>query len=148
MALASIHIPADRARDMRAAALAKHVGSWPRHTLNRPFGQFEAGTVFRQAPGSNGEQYLVNAVACQCVDYKDRGNICKHIRAVCMFEAGQAPGGIRTLRPRFADLYPACPCGDLSDGGPDNLCFNCASDKEFEQRRERQRQLVAEGGRR
>lgn len=127
MALASIVIPPDRARDMRAAALSKHVGEWPKYTLKVAWGDFEAGTIFRRAAGSNGERYLVNAVACQCVDYAERGNVCKHIRAVVRFEHDQAAARIRPLYQRFADLYPSCPCGDLTDGGADGLCFVCAS---------------------
>lgn len=87
MALASVHIPADAARDGRARALAPYVASWPKHTLKVQWEAFEAGTVFRRAPGSNGAKYLVNAVVCQCPDYQRAGNICKHVRAVVLSEA-------------------------------------------------------------
>jgi hypothetical protein len=82
MAVASIAVPPDPARDERAAALVDPVATWPKHTLKVAWGSFEAGTTFRRAPGSRGERYLVNAVACECKDYRQAGNVCKHIRAV------------------------------------------------------------------
>ncbi len=86
MAVSSIAVPPDPARDARAAALVDQVGTWPKHTLKVPWGAFEAGTVFRRAPGSNGARYLVNAVACECPDYQRNGAICKHVRAVVLWE--------------------------------------------------------------
>ena len=68
MAISSIAVPPDPARDARAAALIDRVGTWPRYTLKVAWGAFEAGTVFRRATGSNGARYLVNAVACECPD--------------------------------------------------------------------------------
>src|SRR3712207_8564759 len=41
-------------------------------------GQLRSRQRFRRAYGSSGERYLVNAVACQCPDYQQAGNICKH----------------------------------------------------------------------
>lgn len=108
MALASILIPPDPSRDMRAAQLAKHVGSWPKHTLNVAWGSFEAGTVFRRATGSRGERYLVNSVACECVDYAERGNICKHIRAIVLWERRQEASPLAPRLTRYAALYPCC----------------------------------------
>jgi hypothetical protein len=100
-------IPADPSRDARAAQLAKHVGSWPKHTLRVAWASFEAGTVFRRATGSHGERYLVNAVACQCVDYQERGNICKHIRAVVLWEKRQEASPL-VSRTTYDLLYKAC----------------------------------------
>jgi len=79
MAVTSIAVPPDAKRDERARALAPFVGSWPKHTLKVAWGTFEVGTVFRRATGSHGERYLVNAVACQCKDYQEAGNVCKHV---------------------------------------------------------------------
>ena len=90
MAVSSIAVPPDSKRDARARVLAGHVGSWPRFVLKQPWGGFEAGTTFRRATGSNGARYLVNAVACQCPDYAERGNICKHVRAYVLWEDRQA----------------------------------------------------------
>jgi len=89
MAVQSIAVPADPKRDARALDLLPLVGTWPRHTLKVDWGSFEAGTTFRRATGSRGARYLVNAVACECPDYQESGNICKHVRAVALFEASQ-----------------------------------------------------------
>src|SRR5215208_2608810 len=113
MAVHSIAVPPDPARDRRAAALVDRVPTWPKHTLKVAWGSFEAGTVFRRATGSHGERYLVNAVACSCPDYQEGGHFCKHIRAVAAFEQRQqAPQPRRS----YADLFPACPCGAVVDG--------------------------------
>lgn len=90
MALASIPVPPDPKRDAKARVLADLVGTWPRHTLKVAYDSFEAGTTFRRATGSHGERYLVNAVACQCPDYQQAGNVCKHVRAVVLWEDRQA----------------------------------------------------------
>src|SRR4051794_10219998 len=118
MALASIAVPADPKRDARALALVGQVGTWPKVTLNQPFGSFETGTVFRRAYGSNGARYLVNAVACECPDYQQSHNICKHVRAVVLWEQEQARVDAeieRVLGPaplkRYESLYPACAGG-------------------------------------
>ena len=86
MAVASIAVPPDAKRDARAAELVASVAIWPGVTLRQPYGSFEAGSRFRQATGSHGERYLVNAVVCECQDYRT-GHICKHIRAFVRFEA-------------------------------------------------------------
>jgi SWIM zinc finger len=76
------------------------------------------------------------SVACACPDYQQGGYICKHVRAVVLFEQRQAQ-----LAPmpkhRYEDLFPACKnaCGDLSDT-LDGYCSNCASDREWEARRD------------
>jgi hypothetical protein len=140
MAVSSIAVPPDPRRDARARVLAGHVGSWPRFTLKQPWGSFEAGTTFRRAPGSNGARYLVNAVACECPDYQQAGNICKHVRAVILFEQRPAP---TTPLSRYEALFPACHgCGDIAEG-KDGCCHRCASKKEWQQRRAAQREAVA-----
>lgn len=105
MALSQISIPADPKRDGRARALAPYVASWPKHTLKVAHGSFEAGTVFRRAPGSHGEKYLVNNVACQCPDYAEMGHICKHVRAIVLWEA-QVSAPKRYLK-LYEDMVPA-----------------------------------------
>jgi hypothetical protein len=85
MAVSSIAVPPDPARDARARALVALVPTWPRHTLRVAWGAFEAGTTFRRATGNRGARYLVNAVACECPDYRHNGAICKHVRAVILF---------------------------------------------------------------
>lgn len=104
MALSSIAVPADTKRDGRARALVPFVASWPRHTLKVAVGSFEAGTTFRRAPGSNGAKYLANAVACQCPDYQQAGQICKHVRAIVLWEARAAVSKRSTT---YEDLIPA-----------------------------------------
>ena len=137
MAVSSIAVPPDPARDARAAALVDLVPTWPRHTLKVAWGSFEAGTVFRRATGSNGARYLCNAVACECPDYQQGGHICKHVRAVVRFEQRrQQPAPTR--RPSYADLFPACRtpgCTDVADAR-DGFCDRCASDREWQARRQ------------
>ena len=134
MAVASIAVPPDTARDARARELAPLVGTWPKHTLRQAWGSFEAGTTFRRAPGSNGARYLVNAVACECPDYQQGGHICKHVRAVVLFEQCQQPAP--KPKASYSDLFEACrDCGDLADG-LDGRCSKCASDREWEARRD------------
>jgi hypothetical protein len=140
MALASITVLPDAKRDARARELVDQVGSWPKHTLKVAWGAFEAGTVFRRAPGSNGARYLVNGIACECPDYQQAGNICKHVRAVALWEARQQPAPIAPKpRASYVDIFPPCTgCGDLADGR-DGFCFTCASDREWQARQEARR---------
>ena len=91
MAVCSIAVPPDPRATPAPLALVDRVPTWPRHTLKQPWGSFEAGTAFRRATGSSGARYLVNAVACSCPDYQQHGHICKHVRAVVLFEARQQP---------------------------------------------------------
>src|SRR5687768_3530944 len=134
MAVASIAVPPDPKRDARAAALVDQVGRWPLYTLKRAWGSFEAGTVFRRAYGSNGARYLVNAVACQCPDYREAGNVCEHIRAVVAWEARQQqPAPAPKKRASYADLFPACPCGEIAETR-DGLCDRCGSEREHRER--------------
>ena len=134
MAVQQITIPPDARRDTRARELAPLVASWPRHTLKVAVGAFPAGTMFRRASGSNGARYLVNAVACQCPDYQQSNRICKHIRAVCLFEADEQSASDALTK--YNELFPACrDCGDLADGR-DGYCSKCASDREWQARRD------------
>jgi hypothetical protein len=145
MAVSSIAVPPDPERDARARELAPLVGTWPKHTLRQAWGSFEAGTTFRRAPASNGtRRYLVNAVACSCPDYQQGGYICKHVRAVVLFEARQQPSAPTPKRQAsYEELFPACGCGDLADGS-DGLCSHCASELAWQQTRNRQRELLAD----
>lgn len=118
MALSSIAVPADTKRDGRARALVPFVASWPRHTLKVAVGSFEAGTTFRRAPGSNGAKYLVNAVACQCPDYQQAGQICKHVRAIVLWEArAAAPKRSTTYEAIFGRDCEARGCTDQASEG-------------------------------
>ncbi len=118
MAIASIAVPPDAKRDARSLDLVPFVGSWPLFTLKRPFGSFEAGTTFRRAPSSknDGTRYLVNAVACECPDYQQLGAICKHVRAVVLFEArAQAVVPCRVSGCAAAALGKSRRCGPCLD---------------------------------
>ena len=142
MAVQSIAIPPDPARDARAAALVGQVGTWPKHTLKVAWGAFPAGTVFRRAYGSNDARYLVNAVACECPDYQQAGMICKHVRAVVLFEQRQQPAPKE--RASYADLFAACSagCGELVERKGE-ACYRCASGEAHRLEMARKRELVA-----
>jgi hypothetical protein len=114
MAVSSIAVPPDPKRDARARELAPLVGTWPKHTLRVAWGAFEAGTTFRRAPGSQGARYLVNAVACECPDYQQGGYICKHVRAVVLFEQRQARPD-PTPKASYSDLFPSCAAKGCTD---------------------------------
>jgi hypothetical protein len=139
MAVSSIAVPPDPKRDARAAALVASVPIWPRVTLKRPYGAFTAGTVFRRAPSSAGDgtRYLVNDVVCNCPDYQHNGAICKHIRALVLFEQQRAATAPKP-EARYEDLFPACKsgCGDLAEARA-GFCDRCASDRERQARRDR-----------
>ena len=130
MAVSSIAVPPDAKRDAKAALLAPLVGSWPRHTLKHPWSSFEAGTIFRRATGSRGERYLVNAVACECPDYQQAQNICKHIRAVVLWEAATVAASA-PRRKGYRALFPACRVDGCTDdaGRAGGLCLTHASEQ-------------------
>jgi hypothetical protein len=149
MALASIAVPPDAKRDARALELVDQVGSWSRFVLKQPYGSFPSGTVFRRAPSSKGDgtTYLVNAVACSCPDYQENGAICKHVRAVVLWEqhqVSQQPMPTSAPRKSYADLFPACKggCGDVADTR-DGYCDRCASEREWQARQAARREFVA-----
>ena len=144
MAVSSTAVPPDPARDARALSLVDQVGTWPKHTLRQSRGAFPAGTVFRRAPSSRDDRarYLVNAVACQCPDYQQGGNICKHVCAVVLFEQRQQPTPKR--RASYEDLFAACAagCGELVERKGE-ICYRCASDEAHRLEVARKRELVA-----
>jgi hypothetical protein len=145
MAVSSIAVPPDAKRDARARELAPLVGTWPRHTPKVAWGSFEAGTTFRRATGSRGARYLVNAIACQCADYQQAGHICKHIRAVVLWEASQQPAPKqRTALDRLHDLFPPCVagCGELVERKGER-CYPCLSAETRRLDMARKRELVA-----
>jgi hypothetical protein len=146
MAVSSIAVPPDARRDARARELVASVVTWPRHTLKVACGSFEAGTTFRRATGSNGARYLVNAVACECPDYQQAGHICKHVRAVVLFEAASATPA--PARKSYVDLFPACAagCGELVERKGER-CYRCLSAETRRLERESQRQAVVDGRR-
>lgn len=97
-------------RDILAAELAASVPLWPITTLKAPFGVFPAGSKFRAAPSSSGKvAYLVNESVCECPDYQRAGNICKHVRAVRLYEQQQTkPQSPKRVVPlvRYEDIFP------------------------------------------
>lgn len=99
MALSSILIPPDAARDAKARELlATEFHVWHLGELKQPWGSFEVGTGYFIT--RNG--YTCNTVFCSCPDYK-RGHICKHVRCVVMADAQ-----IVTKPKRIEDLMPTC----------------------------------------
>jgi hypothetical protein len=89
VALNRIPIQPDAARDAKARELAKTAHTWNVVTLKQDWGAFKKGDQARQTP--NG--YRVNAVFCECSDYATWGNVCKHIRAFCLWESEMARPG-------------------------------------------------------
>ena len=145
MAVQSIAVPPDPARDARAAVLVDQVPTWPRHTLKVAWGSFEAGTTFRRATGSRGARYLVNAVARECPDYQQAGNICKHVRAVVLFEQRQQATTVRRASyVDVVDVFAACSagCGELVERKGE-ACYRCTSEQVHRADMARKRRLVA-----
>lgn len=101
MAVSSIAIPTDASRDKKAAELVKTAHVWPVVTLRKPWGSFNVGDQFRITP--NG--YRVNAVVCECPDYRVSNNICKHIRAIVLLEQR---GQVREVKSRYAEIFGLC----------------------------------------
>ena len=106
-------IAPDPKRDAAAELLAQ-TAPWPRVTLTRPVGSFEAGAVFYRVPSSQpGVRYVANAVCCTCPDSQHRGNVCKHSRAVRLHEQAEyeieqmlADIAAKPVRRSYADLFP------------------------------------------
>lgn len=119
MAIQSISIPRDAARDARAKALVPQVKLWHTVTLKQPYGSFPRGAVFFQTP----KGYRVNAVVCTCPDYANAGNICKHLRAVVLADqAKQTP----KPKPAYADLFMSCKakgCDNDPEHDGDGYCW-------------------------
>jgi hypothetical protein len=128
--------------------LVDQVKTWHTGTLNRPWGAFEAGTVYRITP--NGHR--CNSVFCSCDDYR-RGHICKHVRAVVIAEAEQSRLDAEidqaiadalgvTIIERLRAEFPPCMagCGAITEG---NLyCDDCGAARErAAERQERNRVL-------
>lgn len=83
----------DARRDALARKLAADGISWPVVTLTRQWGAFQPGTVFYGVPSSTIDRstgqvvrYMANEKACNCHDYQKSQNICKHVRAVRIYE--------------------------------------------------------------
>jgi hypothetical protein len=82
-----MNVHPDHKRDAAAVVLAESAAAWPIVTLKRPHGAFPVGSCFYGVPSSKlGASYLANAVACYCPDYRRRDAVCKHVRAVRLFE--------------------------------------------------------------
>jgi hypothetical protein len=137
MALSSIMVPPDTKRDAKARELVTQVKTWHVGTLNQPWGAFEAGTVYRIT--RNGHR--CNTVRCSCDDYRS-GHICKHVRALVLWEQEQARIDVEIDEAigavSWSDLRASMPgcingCGQLSTGR-DGRCDDCGARIEREQR--------------
>jgi len=85
---------------------------WPAH---RP-----AGTQFRRAPSRcSDRRCLVNAVACECPDYQKAGHVCKHVRAVRLYEQHEY-----AIEQALADVAHCKRCG-LHAAGRSGYCPGC-----------------------
>ncbi len=83
---------------------------WPAH---RP-----AGTQLRRAPSRcSDRRYLVNAVACECPDHQKAGHVCKHVRAVRLYEQHE-----REIEQAFADVARCRSCGERTAGSSETFC--------------------------
>lgn len=153
MAVSSILIPPDQKRDAKARELVSRVKTWHVGTLNRPWGAFEAGTVYRITPSG----WQCNAVYCRCPDYRG-GHICKHIRAIVLWEQEQArldteidaaiADALGESSFSWAELrasMPSCAagCGNLIDGRG-SFCDDCAAIREHAERLAAGRRRVIE----
>lgn len=121
----------------RAAVLLAEQSAWLRGR------SLVTGESFWIVPGRTGAHYTTSS-GCTCKSFQHRG-ACSHVVAVQLHEqAVQVPVEPRPKpKASYSDLFPACGCGDLADG-PDGMCSHCASELEWQQRRNRQRQLVAD----
>ena len=98
----------------------------------------------RMVSARSGRIYRLRADGdgCECAAYLIHGYaVCAHMLALRMARAADAtPEPIRTLRPRYADLFPSCAggCGDLVERDGER-CYVCGSDREYQQRMESKR---------
>jgi hypothetical protein len=100
-------IAPDPKRDAAAAALVA-TAPWPRVTLTKPVGSFEAGAVFYRVPSSqDGIRYVANAMCCTCADAQRAGNVYKHSRAVRLAEQAEFE-----VEQQLADVVCCRRCGD------------------------------------
>ena len=112
MVVNTIAAPPEPRRDAAARKLLPFVKTWAIVTLRQAYGVFPAGTVLRAAPSSNLDEngqpkrhYLANNLVCQCPDYELRGHVCKHVRAILLYEESlkAAP------KPKsYRDLFGVC----------------------------------------
>lgn len=99
------------------------------------------GKRFFFVPGQKpGVVYMTAVDGCTCPSAQNsHDGGCKHQAAV---RRVMQPEPIRIHRARFEDLYPACRtdgCHDIGEGA-DQLCNRCASEREWNERRESMRQ--------
>jgi SWIM zinc finger len=109
--------------------------------------------------GSSGHVYWVRADAagCSCAWYLRTGRQCSHMLALELealeaeLEAQQFESWLSDalgppqapVKASYEDLFPACrDCGDLSETR-DGYCDRCASDREWEARRDAQYERYA-----
>lgn len=132
--------------EARAQVLLENAANWSRGVAQTPAGEVNV-VVF--ASGSRpGVVYLTrqDGLGCNCpgsVRYLD----CCHMRAVradnerftAFVDAALGPPATMS---RYDRLFPGCiDCGDLADGF-DKRCSKCASDAEWNARRDAQRQRI------
>ena len=116
----------------KADALVELVGTFSQGTSKA------TGQRFYVVPASNrmaAHWTALDGSGCTCLGYQRRGT-CTHAIAAKTLRDRQQPAQAPKARPSYADLFPACrDCGDLADG-LDNRCSRCASDAEWQARRE------------
>ena len=95
------------------------------------------GRPFYVVPASNrisAHWTALDGSGCTCLGFQRRGTCTHGIAARTVHERQQSPAP--QPRPSYSDLFPACrDCGDLADG-LDNRCSRCASDREWQARRD------------
>jgi hypothetical protein len=129
----------------KASILLADQASWSRGRSK------QTGTPFWLIPGSKGSAHYTTSYGCTCRSFAHRG-VCSHLVAVQIHEQRRsvtlsAPEAAPTVmdaprRASYEELFLACPCGDVAEAR-DGLCDRCASDREWQQRQDRRRQLLA-----
>ena len=99
----------------------------------------QTGQPFYVVPASNrmtAHWTAVDGSGCTCLGYQRRG-LCTHaVAARTLADRQQQPAPAPKRRPTLDDLFAPCrDCGDLADG-LDGRCSKCASDLEWQQRRD------------
>src|SRR4051794_35428941 len=75
------------------------------------------GQHFYVVPASNrltAHWTAIDGSGCTCIGYQRRG-LCTHAIAAATLYQRQQPAPQPAPRPSYADLFPACPCGDVAD---------------------------------
>lgn len=134
--------------EARAQVLLENAANWSRGTAVTRTGE-TIGVVLFTSGSRPGVVYLTrqDGLGCNCPGAVTRLDCC-HMRAVRAdnerFTAfvDAALGPAPKPRPSYADLFKSCrDCGDLADGF-DDRCSRCASDAEWRERRDAQRERI------